>query len=188
MKKNRDYGEILSKYALILCVIWFFASWFQIVGTSDGGSKVSKWNMLHVFGYIEANASEYTAEHEEHKAISSAKYMRDLDLLSRLIYSEGGCASYVSDDMCYGIGSVALNRVKSDVFPDTLEEVIYQSGQYACIYTHYWYEEPNERSLQIAEWLLHEGSEFPDDVLYQAEFVQGSGVYLKIQNMYFCRK
>lgn len=180
--------ELHAKSIALMLALWFFISWWQIVLTNSDGAvaDVSWWNMFHTLGILDANASEEMAYHEEHKAVSKEQYMNDLDLLARLIYAEGGGASWVADDMCYGIGSVALNRVESEFFPSSLEEVIYQQGQYACVNTHWFYEEPNERSLQIADELLNGGSIYPDNVLFQAEFTQGSGVYQKIQNMYFC--
>ena len=54
---------------------------------------------------------------------------QELDLLARLIYSEGGNVSYTTQLM---IGSVVMNRVSSpDNFPDTLKGVIYQENQFS---------------------------------------------------------
>ena len=54
----------------------------------------------------------------------------ELRLLSKLITWEAG-SRWLSDELRLGVGEVALNRVASPEFPDTLEEVIYQDGQYA---------------------------------------------------------
>lgn len=181
--------ELHCKAIALMFALWFAISWLQIIkdNSTGCGAEPSWWNMFCVLGCIDANASEHLADYEANKGISKAKYMQDLDLLSRVIYSEGGGASWVSDDMCYGIGSVVLNRVEHKDFPNSIKEVVYQSGQYACINTRYFFEQPNERSLEIAEELLN-GSEnrFPKDVVFQAQFTQGSGVYSHIQNMYFC--
>jgi hypothetical protein len=90
--------------------------------------------------------------------------------------------------MLYGVGSVVLNRVASEYFPDTMYEVIYQKGQYACTWDGNIEKEPNERAYKIAEDLLRNGSVLPANVIFQAEFKQGDGVYSKVQNMYFCYK
>lgn len=110
----------------------------------------------------------------------------ELSLMAHLLMGECG-ASYTEDEMLYLTGTVILNRVESEYFPDTIEEVIYQKGQYACvdITTSGFYKEPTERCWKIAEELLLNGYEAPANVLYQAEFTQGK-VYKKIQNMYFC--
>lgn len=112
----------------------------------------------------------------------------ELELLARLINAEAG-ASWLNDLTRYYVGSVALNRVDSELFPDTLYEVIYQDTpciQYACTVDGNIEKEPTERCYEIAEDLLRNGSVLPPDVIYQAEFEQGSGVAVKIDNMYFC--
>lgn len=109
----------------------------------------------------------------------------ELDLLAHLIYAEAG-SDWCEDEMLYGVGSVVLNRMASKYYPDTMHEVIYQKGQYACIIDGNIKKEPNERAYRIAEDLLKNGSRMPEKVIYQAEFKQGKGVYKKVQNMYFC--
>lgn len=53
---------------------------------------------------------------------------KDIDLLSRCAQAEAGYGNYQSQIY---VVNVILNRVHSDQFPDTIEEVIYQhSGQY----------------------------------------------------------
>ena len=111
----------------------------------------------------------------------------DLDLLAHVIYAEAG-SDYCTDEMRYGVGSVVLNRVEDECFPDTLYNVIYQKGQYQCTWDGNIDKTPDERSYRIAQNLLNNGSIFPSDVVYQAEFKQGSGMYSKIQNIYFCHK
>ena len=54
----------------------------------------------------------------------------ELFLLSKLITWEAG-SSWLTEELRLCVGEVALNRVASPEFPDTLEEVIYQDGQYA---------------------------------------------------------
>lgn len=109
----------------------------------------------------------------------------ELELLAHLLAGECG-SDWCSDKMVYYVGSVALNRVESEYFPDTLEEVIYQPGQYACTWDGNIDKEPTDRLYRIAEDLLLNGSILPDDVIYQTEFITGSGVYEQVQNMYFC--
>ena len=107
-------------------------------------------------------------------------------MLARLIHGESG-SNWCSDTMQLGVGSVVLNRMNSDKFPNTMEEVIFQPGQYSCTRkgSGYW-QEPSERAIANARKLLTEGSIFPDNVLFQANFTQGKGTYLHEQNMYFC--
>lgn len=109
----------------------------------------------------------------------------DLEILAHLLNGEAG-ADYCSDGLIYYVGSVVLNRVASEYFPDTIEGVVFQDGQYACTWDGNYDREPSERCYRIAEDLLLNGSLLPEDVVFQAEFEQGSGVYAKVENMYFC--
>lgn len=109
----------------------------------------------------------------------------ELSLLAHLINAEAG-SDWCTDDMQYYVGSVVLNRMASDRYPDTMYDVIYQKGQYACINNGHINKTPCDRAWEIAEDLLVNGSVLPSKVVYQAEFRQGKGTYCIEQNMYFC--
>ena len=51
----------------------------------------------------------------------------DLRLLSAIIFCEAGNQCYAGQK---AVGIVVMNRVKSDEFPNTVEEVLYQPGQF----------------------------------------------------------
>lgn len=106
-------------------------------------------------------------------------------LLARLVYAEAGSES---DEHQQAVASVVLNRMNSDKFPDSIDEVIYQRNplQYVCIEDGNIDKIPDERAIKNAYYIWDNGSILPDNVLYQAEFKQGSGVYKKIGNTYFC--
>lgn len=113
--------------------------------------------------------------------------------LAHLIYAEAG-ANYCSDVMQMGVASVAINRLCSDKYPNTIDGVIFQNGQYSCTWNGMYEREPDERAWSNAKKILDEGCTLPKDVLYQAEFTQGT-VYLKeafnngsgTRYMYFCK-
>lgn len=114
----------------------------------------------------------------------------DVYLLAKIMYAEGG--GYKHDDLLLMIGNVVLNRVESPLFPNTIQQVIYQTGQYSPTFnSDRWAAiEPNEQCLRLAERLL-QGERFcPKDVLYQAGRPQGSGIYWKWEGYgaseYFC--
>lgn len=108
---------------------------------------------------------------------------KQLYLLSHLIYAEAGNCS---NELQLGVGSVVLNRVKSSKFPNTIKGVIYQSGQYSCIWDGNFNKKPNKQSIKNAIYLLKNGSQLPKHVVFQAEFMQGRGIYKKVGNTYFC--
>ena len=53
----------------------------------------------------------------------------ELLLLARLIHSEAG-SEWLTDELRMCVGEVVLNRVASPEFPNTLEEVLAEEGQY----------------------------------------------------------
>ena len=58
----------------------------------------------------------------------SSKYSSsDLYLLAKCVYAEARGESYTGQ---VAVGAVVMNRVKSGRFPNTLESVIYQRGQF----------------------------------------------------------
>ncbi len=115
--------------------------------------------------------------------MAAASFEDDLYSLSHLICGEAeGCGW----DMKVSVGSVVLNRVSDSRFPNTIDEVIFQPGQYACTWDGNFYKEPSEETVNAALYLLENGSQIDESVVWQAEFVQGNGVYDQIGNMYFC--
>ena len=55
----------------------------------------------------------------------------ELDLLARLIHAESGTESY---DTKLKIGSVVMNRVDSDSYPNSIYDVIYQDIQFSVTF------------------------------------------------------
>ena len=119
----------------------------------------------------------------------------ELEILAIIIYQEAGGDRY-TNDIRRMVGSVFLNRVNSYLFPNTFEEVATQRKQYGTLYLTgiKWPDRANsideihavKRAYAIADELLISGSILPDDVIYQAEFEQGSGVYDHLEDIYFC--
>ena len=107
----------------------------------------------------------------------------DLYELSHIINAEAGDAA-CSDELRIAVGSVVLNRVASDLFPDSIYAVIHQEGQYRPTWDGGFLKEPSEASIEVAKMLLEEGSQLPGDCLYQANFVQGSAVYEQFNTIY----
>ena len=125
-----------------------------------------------------------TVETETEKTYSD----NDLYILSHIISAEAGNCS---EDMMIAVGSVVLNRVEDERFPDTIEEVVFQPGQYSPTWNGTYYAEPTDEAVEVAEMLLTEGSQIDESVVWQAEFVQGVGIYEVIDSpwgtkMYFC--
>ena len=114
----------------------------------------------------------------------------DLFNVAHLMWGEAGNTD--STERRY-TASVLLNRVDSDLFPDTIGECLYQPGQYTTVRDGgpFW-GEPSEECWKDAEDLLIQWyetgeSDLPKNVLYQATKPQGSGTYLvSAWGQYFC--
>lgn len=114
----------------------------------------------------------------------------DLALLAAAMQLENGNNS----DRCLLLtGSVILNRAYyCDWAPDTIEGVLMQGygtkgQQYATSTVQRLYTvQVTERVRKLAVELLVGGPICPKNVIYQAMFKQGSGVYEKVDTEYFC--
>lgn len=107
----------------------------------------------------------------------------DLYCLAHIINAEAG------DDNCthehrVAVGSVVLNRVAADDFPDTVRGVVFDPGQYSPTWNGSFDKEPSQDSWDTAEFLLENGSQIPEDCIWQAEFKQGSGEWDRFKTIY----
>lgn len=126
---------------------------------------------------------------EGEKTASETISEHDLQVLSWIMYAEAG-SSWIPDEVQQYVGSVVLNRVNSSLFPDTIYDVVYQKGQYQPTWSGLTFT-PDERTIENARYLLENGSILPENVLFQANFKQGSGIYYEyvdpyLGSTYFC--
>lgn len=107
----------------------------------------------------------------------------ELESLARIIMGEGeGC----SWEFKVATGSVILNRVADDRFPGTIDDVIWQEGQWAPTWDGRYWLEPNQESWNAAEYVLTYGSQLPSDVVWESAIMQGKYVYDYLEGIYFC--
>lgn len=119
----------------------------------------------------------------------------ELEMLALVIYQEAG-GDACSDETRLMVGNVVMNRVADDRFPDSIEEVLTQKQQYGRLYWTglVWPERADqageahavERAYRCAEEVLSGVRLLPDDVIFQAEFVQGE-IVAEQDGFYFCR-
>ena len=133
----------------------------------------------------ETEIKEDKAETDETKPYTDDDFYE----LSHVIQAEAG---YCDWDMMVGVGSVVLNRVNSDKFPNTVYEVIHQMYpvvQYSTV-SYLDSHVPTDQVLEVTDFLLRNGSQYPADVLYQANSPQGLAIYKTLSTsystMYFC--
>ena len=110
-------------------------------------------------------------------------HFEELYLLSKIIYAEAGSA-WLPMDWKMAVGEVALNRVASPEFPDTLREVLEQPGQYYGKNSSYFERlKPSAECVEAARQLL-EGARVLGEpgVVFQSNYRLGSGVYLELRD------
>lgn len=98
--------------------------------TEAGESVAAK----EVFAAAEEAAKEAEKAKAEARAKASANVGEGVEysdstlkLLASIIFCEAGNQPYEGQ---VAVGAVVMNRVRSDAFPDTVREVIYQKGQF----------------------------------------------------------
>ena len=114
----------------------------------------------------------------------------DLYLLARVIDAMAG-SDWLTDDFRMCVGEVVLNRVASPEFPDTLEGVVYQRGQYTVVNTaHFASLVPRWECVDCALRLLQGERHMVAAVVYQADCLQGELFTMfpdrQLGSTYFC--
>lgn len=115
----------------------------------------------------ERKAAEEAARIAAEKAAAEAAAQEEKELLASLIFCEAGNQPYEGQ---VAVGAVVMNRVKSGSYPDTISDVIYQSGQFTPAMTG-WLDSVRassgytESAMQAAEDALA-GSNPVGDCLY----------------------
>ena len=112
----------------------------------------------------------------------------DYEYLLKIIVGEAQNCSY--EHQMY-VGSVVLNRLHNDKYfsyADCIKDVALAKSQYACFDDGNAYKDPTDLNKQVARELIENGSVLPSNVIFQAQFKQGSGTYIQLGNTYFCWK
>lgn len=157
----------------------------EVLGTSmmntsfDVAFEIDGWSMI----LTESGAAFIeTANLYPEESRGNTYTEHDVYLLAHLIAGE----AQPCDDMEQRyVASVVLNRVADERFPNSLEGVIFQKRQYACISDGNFYRTPTERNWANARWILENGSILPQKVVWQSGGRQGK-VYLKTRWHNYC--
>lgn len=105
-------------------------------------------------------------------AFALALALTDLDVLANVIAGE---APNCPQEHQIAVAAVVLNRVADDRFPATVSGVVGQAGQYSEAYLH-GADAPAD-CYEAAQKALDGEHTVPPEVVYQANFPQGSEVW-----------
>lgn len=87
----------------------------------------------------------------------------DLDLLARIVNAEAKGESYAGK---VAVAKVILNRAASPMFPNTIREVVYESGQFQPVANGSINNEASAESTQAAKEVLETYTGNPNGALY----------------------
>ena len=185
----------------------------ETISTPDSG----KHGIVHLSTYDEAEAQKETAENTTDATESTTENTTEAETEATEPVTEETTEpteevkNYTEDDLFYLaaavcreaggeseeiqllVANVIINRVNSSIYPDTIYEVLTEYKQYGTMWKYGvsfpdWADDKvKEQCYSVAKRIL-EGERFcPENVLFQAEFKQGSGVYKQFgDDYYFC--
>lgn len=121
-KENPDSKQYIEALAKGKCVCTIPAVVTDHTKTAVRQAKIE---------YEEKVEQERKLEEERVKAQTEEAVVQvnpsDQELLAALIFCEAGNQTYEGQ---VAVGAVVMNRVQSEVYPNSISEVIYQSGQF----------------------------------------------------------
>lgn len=113
----------------------------------------------------------------------------DLFYLAAAVCREAGGES---EEIQLLVANVVINRVNSSIYPDTIYGVLTDYRQYGMMWKYgvsfpSWADQETiDHCYDVARRILEGERVCPDNVLFQAEFEQGSGIYKQFDGFYFC--
>lgn len=204
------YGELVL-FIVVIFTLGFLVGYWSVEALEEAGKPAEPTHLIPekveaavepvrpVASQMPAPASvvvEAAAPAETPAVEPEPSYTEeDLELLAMVIYQEAG-GDACSDDTRLKVGTVVMNRVEDDRFPDTIAEVLLAKGQYGRLHWTglVWPERaelPQEaravaRAYVIAERVLEGERVLPADVIFQSEHIQGE-IVAQQDGFYFCR-
>lgn len=210
----RRKAEIVLLSVCSSILVWMVLSFFDINAHNMTDQDYAGWNLFLIFVQeeqlkeneflpiintepkieqmvcrkIESNkaSGKKKKQKKQKKQKKNVVSNKDVLNLARIIQAENG--GHPNDEALVLTGVVALKRVKSRHYPDTIIGVISQKGQYSTYADGKFWNKPSKRSMSIAKKILKTNiaEKYPDNLVFQSEFKQGRAVYKKLGHEYFC--
>lgn len=159
-------NKILS---LIVCIVLSFSMvWFSSysVGDSDKDITVNSMSETSATKTTEITELESAASIEDNLIKSVDFSAEDADLLLRI----GMCEAGGEDVECIAsVMCVVLNRAWSDSFPNSVHDVVYQSGQFTPVQTG-WINtvEPSDKCYEALNMILNGWDESQNALYFES--------------------
>ena len=182
-------------FALLTTLIFSFSVTSPVIPSKTAEDHMEIALQAAACGDIEAGRAAITCYNELLDEADSNEVRLDFDqlfLLAKLIHFVSG-NEQLSDEWRMCTGEVVLNRVVSPEFPDSIEEVIFQEGQYDGVGSDYFRYSltPSEDCIDAALRLLKGERLMEPYVVFQASSPQGGELYRSfydpdVGNAFFC--
>lgn len=124
---------------------------------AQSNPQIKNVNLIYVNDTVHIGDSN-TATTQQPQQKTQTSYQNtsaDTYLLAQLIQAEAGGESYAGK---VAVGQVVMNRVYSSQFPDTVQGVIYQSGQFSPVATGSINNQPSSASLSASREAMNSGN------------------------------
>ena len=115
----------------------------------------------------------------------------EFELLARLVTAEAENQSFEAQ---YMVACVVMNRVESNLFPDSVYEVIWQekpAHQFSSMWNgRYDRCSTTDSCYEAVEYLVENGIQYPADMMYFTSegYLRNTVPYLQDGQMYFSRQ
>ena len=171
-RKNEEQLIRLTKLMLIVVMVLIITTFVQCEKEAKAGLITGEKHLVGMPVYLEQ--------------LEEPLYPYEIQLLAEVMYHE----NWRTDPdkfAAYYTGAVVMNRVKAKRYPNTIHDVLYQKNprQYSTTDDFFTKELPEE-CYKLAMKVYRGTPDVPENVVYQAMFKQGSGVWQKINTDYFC--
>jgi spore germination cell wall hydrolase CwlJ-like protein len=109
----------------------------------------------------------------------------EFNLLCKVIYAEATETTENKELDNLLVGNVILNRILDERLGNSIKSVIYRKGQYACLTSSKFKQEPSELAINSAKRLLAGERFCPTNVIWQSQSIQGK-IFKKVGKHYYC--
>lgn len=157
VEKGDTMSEIAQKYNMSLNEL------------AELNPHVSNLNLIYVGQEINTDGKQLTETAKVvEKTITTKNNVvevnsNEIDLLARLVYAEARGESYQGK---VAVAEVVLNRVNNSKFPNSIKDVIYQSGQFSPVSNGSINKSADEESKQAALEAINSNTDITGGALF----------------------
>lgn len=193
-KRQAPYTRRQKLTAYAMAVILASTAAVAVVAGTQGPRESIKKPIVVTdarYGDQAPDRQEESPDYAQWASISPYGYTdEDLEYMAKAIAHRAG-SEWIPDWVQLDVGSIVLNRVKSDDFPDTIRDVVLQAGQYGLDEESIESVSPDARTVENARRVFNYDGFLPENVLYHGNTEQGDGTFLEYEDeilgtTYFC--